>query len=78
MKDYSSDPTLDLLAAVYSAVSGTPVKPGAFPPPPPSLPPLHVNHPSNVKVSEIYLYFLYITPSFIDSWLDGILAIESQ
>lgn len=40
LKDFVSDPQQALMAAIVTAISGTPVLPGAFPPRPPKAPPL--------------------------------------
>lgn len=51
--EFVSSPQQTLMAAILTAISGTPVLPGAFPPPLPDLPPLKIqrHEPSSSEVS---------------------------
>lgn len=52
--EFVSSPQQALMAAILTAISGTPVLPGAFPPRLPDLPPLNIQRykPSHIEVSN--------------------------
>ncbi len=53
MKGFVSDPQQALMAALISALSGTPVKPGSFPPRPPKAPPLDFGGSRKQRVNKV-------------------------